>query len=266
MYEPIKYKTTMKKIYLLLFLLSAGFASANNFFTMGVNDTVRIRPQFLGAFVNVTAKAHFDGRLDTWNLTVSYPVGLQPEEGFQTRAIEPGTDLTMVYKNYYNHDTLYVAQLNVSSDFTSISSTIPVIGYHDYNNDGIMDPYGTVKWESGDYDDMFVYRFGVNYTFRNGYVALDGILSSNSDMRQGLISPNPYWFYKQVYFYVGYKVGDVNGDEQFNISDVNLLISHLNDPDTYVLDEFQMAAADWNGDGEVNVTDSIDMINYILNN
>ena len=57
--------------------------------------------------------------------------------------------------------------------------------------------------------------------------------------------------------------GDVNGDSEFNISDVTNYINYiLNDGAEVFYDE----NADFNNDGEINITDVIDMINYILNN
>ena len=241
-------------------------AQADNYFTMGENDTLRIRPSCLGGFVTLPVGAHFDGRLNTWNLTtITYPIGFHPESGTLEVGAEAGSDMTLTYKNSYNHDTVYNAILTVNTDFTTISSTIPVIGYHDYNHDGFVEPYGTVKWEAGDYYEMFWLRFGISTSFRSGSVIFDGYLSSDPDQRQGLISPNPFQSYREVYVYVGYKKGDLNGDEYVNSADVTLLINYVNNPDYYNFSEFQVAAADINGDGELNVTDITLLIGIVIN-
>ena len=59
----------------------------------------------------------------------------------------------------------------------------------------------------------------------------------------------------------GYALGDVNGDGEVNIADVNTLISIVlgNDADT-------MSRADVNGDGEIGVADVNELISIILNN
>ena len=59
-------------------------------------------------------------------------------------------------------------------------------------------------------------------------------------------------------FTAGAVTGDVNGDEEVNIADVNAVIEiiFLNVPDM---------AADVNGDGEINIADVNAIINIILN-
>ncbi len=229
-------------------------AQADNYFTMGENNMVRVSPS--DGFALVPIIMHTDGRMNNWRIKLTYPEGLEPMD------VEPGTDLSVTYRNYYNRDTVYNATLNVSSDFSTISSSIPVIGYEDYNNDGIMDPYGTVKWEAGDYNHMFVFRFNVSSTFRRGKVHLDSYFSSDPDQRQGEISPNPFHSYTEVYFYVDFIPGDSNDDGEVNISDVILLINSLLSGSQCDL----APVCDMNGDGKVNITDAIDIINFLLNN
>ena len=54
--------------------------------------------------------------------------------------------------------------------------------------------------------------------------------------------------------------GDVNNDNEVNISDATLLISFIVNGDSFTLDN-----GDVNYDGEINVSDAIMLINYILN-
>ncbi len=56
--------------------------------------------------------------------------------------------------------------------------------------------------------------------------------------------------------------GDVNSDNQTNISDAVTLISCIVNDDRSGID---VVAADVNGDGEVNISDVIMLINYVLN-
>ena len=56
-------------------------------------------------------------------------------------------------------------------------------------------------------------------------------------------------------------LGDVNRDKEFNITDAIDLINYiLNDEG-----DIDLEAANFNQDAEVNITDAIDMINYLLN-
>ena len=57
-------------------------------------------------------------------------------------------------------------------------------------------------------------------------------------------------------------LGDVNGDNEFNISDVILFINYLLNDEAQ---GFVIANADYNGDKAINITDVIDMINSLLN-
>ena len=132
------------------------------------------------------------------------------------------------------------------------------------------------------------------------YKNLDGTYGSNAQMANQLISLNPGqttevqfdldnvidgWDYFVAVFYYsnGQQVhktstpyytivfpeettpllGDVNGDGELNISDVILFINYiLNDgADGFIIDN-----ADFNSDGFINISDAIDIINYTLNN
>ena len=257
----------MKKFTTLVLLMALAMllpAQADNYFTMGVNDTLRLHPSLLNGTTYIPASAHFEARLNHWYITVNYPSGLAPEGSYSEKGVSAGPDMTVSYKTYLNHDTIYEAHLTDEVDYTILSSYIPVIGYHDYDNDGIMEPYGPVKWEAGDYDNMFVFRFFISSSFRNGFVSFNGQLTSDYDARGGYLL-GPCNFYRAIYVYVGLKRGDLTGDNYVNTSDVNLLINYMMDPDNVTLDEFQLAAADVSGDGQINITDVNMLINLIMN-
>lgn len=238
---------------LLLTVMGASIADASSYFTFGTNDTLRIRPNQQRFFDNDMCHAHFEKRMDSWSLTFSFPLGLS-FDGF-----DAGPGMAISYKNFFNHDTICQAPLIGPSPYTSVSSHITTIGYWDYNNDGIMDPYGTVKWEPGDYQ-MFEASFNVGPQFISGNLVINGTLSSGPDSRGNYQDP-PVTFQRTVVVIVGYDPGDVNGNGVVSIADVTMLISYLLGEVT--LDQYQLVAADFNGDGSVSIADAIAISDYL---
>ena len=240
----------MKKI-LLLFCMAFAMlmpAQADSYFTMGENDYVRINPSWLNTPIMVPVKAHFDEREDFFFFTIKYPQQMYP------LMISRGPDMAVHYTYSDGNDSIHNAILNVGSGFTNVTAYTTGYGYWDYNNDGIYEPYGTIKWEAGDYDEMLYLSFTpLSFTLADTCVSFDGRLSAGPDLRSGSQGGESL-FYKNVHFYFGYKIGDVNGDEYINIVDVNLLINYVV-YETGLDSEYQLAAADINGDGYINVTD-----------
>lgn len=251
-------KLTNKLVLLcVLALMSAGttIADASNYFTFGTNDTVLIRPQDLSLSSYVTAKAHFENRLDQWSLTFYFPDGLSIG-GYTAKS---GMDIT-----YMQQDTSLAvchATLNSSVPYSTVFSHITTTGYWmvDLDNDGLIDPYGTVKWEPGDYE-MFDASFNIDGQFRNGTVIISGTLSSGNDSRGNTVGTNVP-FQRSVTFIVGYERGDVNGDGSLDILDLTRLINYL--LGSVTLDEFELAAADFNGDSSVDIGDVTDLTEYL---
>ena len=252
----------MKKIFysLLFFLFVSLSATADNYFTMGLNDTVRINPFYLDNYVNVPVRAHFDGRLDYWHLTFDYPDGLSYHN-----AIRDSASMSIVYVNQLGDTLIHEADLTILNNGNVIMSSISIMGYYDPNHDHLLDCYGTVKWEAGDYDPMFILNLHVSSSFRNGTLSITALLSSTHDWRGGTVGDGVN-SYKDVYFYVGYMRGDVDGNERLTIADVTELINYLLNPDTSELDEFQIAACDANGDGAITIYDVTYLTNIVLGN
>ena len=98
-------------------------------------------------------------------------------------------------------DDIYQAVITNTIYFTTLSSIITDFGYWDYNNDGIYEPYGTIKWEAGDQDPLFKITCSVDYDCTGDSITLDGTLSSTYDWRGGTTGGNCY---KKIYIYFGY--------------------------------------------------------------
>ena len=246
----------MKKITFLFFMALAMLmsAQADNYFTVGENGTLRINPNLISGCKYVPVRLHLDGRIDSWTVTLTYPSGLVPT-GFS-----PSTDVTSI--PYQTSDGTYSTYQALITNYglNVFSSTITEFGYWDFNNDGIYEPYGTIKWEAGDHDHMFEIPFTILYDCTGDSITLTGNLSSTYDWRGGTTGGNCY---RRVLVKFGYKLGDVNGDENVNISDVNYLINSAQH-DYVNLDSYQVEAADINGDGILNITD-INLLINILN-
>ncbi|MBR5726748.1 MAG: dockerin type I repeat-containing protein [Muribaculaceae bacterium] len=251
----------MKRHFLTVCLLMASMASmADNHFTMGVNDTVWIRPNTLNTAQSVSVKAHFEARLDCWHLNLYWPSQMKVLD------ISEGPDMTLWYHNQISPDSAdvcYNAPLARGvNDTTEVSSFIPVIGYWDYNHDNVCEPYGTVKWEAGDYGCMFVIDFKPYIGFTGGTFTITGSLTSGYDARGGTIS-GVVTFTRNIIFIVAYMRGDVNGDGYININDVTALVNYLLTDEG--LDQYQLEAADFNQDGFVNIYDVTALQAYLAN-
>ena len=245
----------MKKILLLFCMAFAIFSAyADNYFTMGVNDSFRIRPSDIMGTKDVPVYGHFDGRLDIWSLIMTYP------DGLDFHSIIPGPGMNIPFVNYYGHDSIHTPSIATYNLGSILSTNTTEYGYYDYNNDNILESYGKVKWEAGDYL-MFYIRFSVGANVATvDTLTIDGTLSATHDWRGGTI-PNGVTFYKEIEVRVGYMKGDVNGDEVLTIADLNILIDYVLNGGNF--DEYQLYAADLNDDGQINTTD-VAMLNNIL--
>ena len=241
----------MRNFLLILFILLVSLTSfADNYFTAGVNDTLRISPNHITHSHSIPVRMHLDGRIDSWTLYLTHPVALR----FTGVTECEGMDIP--YKKSDGTDDIYHAIITAANDYTVLSSTITGIGYWDGNNDGIYEPYGTIKWGPGDYDPMFEIDCHVDSACTGDSITITGTLSSTSDSRGGTTGGN---FYKRIYIYFGYQRGDVNGNEVIDINDVTLLIGYVRGQ-SIQLDSYQLAAADVNGDGLIDINDITDLI------
>ena len=245
-------------LFLIGIVLSAGSALAANYFTTAFGDTVLIDPLLLdNDGYKLHFRAHFDGRLDSWSLTMTYPDGLTPNSAtVDSLGIIPYVD-----QNGNDTDLLpFVGHLN---SYTTIQSTITTLGYWDHDNDGHYDTYGTVKWEAGDNEHMFIIKFSINAAFRSGFIGINGSLMTTHDWRGGTID-NGTPVSRSIFVKVGYMRGDVDGNHELGIADVTKLIGYMNDPVAHPLNEFQLDAADVNGDGEISIADVTTLLSILL--
>ena len=235
--------------------------NAANYISLG--DTVRIHPRYLDGYFNVDASMHIDGMVDDWQMSVTYPAGMTVK---LVAGITPLEGMTVSYTDRYGRDQKCDVPLTVSAAYANISAHIAVQGYwqqpqqEDEETNIFYDCYGSVKWLPGDHD-MFNLNFYIAPAFRTGKVYFDGILTSGPDQRGAVLQG--VHFVRSTYFWVGYIPGDVTGNDVIDIGDVTLLIDIVLGK-AVNLDEFALAAADANRDGEVNIDDVTWAINRNL--
>ena len=250
----------IKRLLACIVLLSALTAMAENYFTMGENDTLLIRPTTdIERYETILVSAHFDGRLDYWQVNFNVP------SEFEYVSMGARSGMTISYVTATGDSTTLDAVLTHNTlDGLSASSYITTIGFWDYNEDGIYESYGTVKWEAGDCSPMFAITFRIPSSFNSGVITLSGVLNSGSDNRGGTLLDPPVHFTRTITVKVGYRRGDVNGDEHVSMDDITALINYL--AGIIDLDAYQLEAADMNGNGTVNLDDLTILINYLVYN
>ena len=251
----------MKKILTFFLLMTAIMSTAvnindYNYFTVGLRDTVWVSPCTMSNGRNISVKAHFESRVDTWFLSFNYPTGMLPQSA-QARG-----DMRIQYiNNLGEQDTLTATLTTNIPNYMVFSSSISTPGYWYVN--GILTSYGTVKWEPNDYDRMFDIFFDFNSsTFTGGTIYIAGYLSSDHDSRGNYVDYQQ--FGRDITVIKGNMPGDVNGDGVLNTEDVTDMVNHLLDPDSSTWDDYQLAAADLNGDGIIDIKDLTVMINLLL--
>ena len=248
----------MKKLQILaaMMLLVSMNISANNHITIG--DDVRIPPRYLDGYFKVTATMQADGMLDDWQIVATYPQGVMVK---LVSGIVPLDGMMIPYVDRFGVEQAYEAPLQVSANYGTISSHVSVQGYWDYDGDGYYEPYGSAKWMTGVYD-LFEMNLYINPEFRMGDLIFDGTLTSGSDQRGAVLQGVK--FYRTAHLWVGNLLGDVDSNERVNIGDVTILIEYLLSRDASDLNEFEIAVADTNQDGEVTISDVTVLINNLL--
>ena len=244
----------MKKIFIIFAILMAAFQSqASSYFTTGVRDTVLIHPMMLGLVYEIPIHAHFESRFDSWTMNAIYPAGLDYDYAYSYS----GMDVPYVKSD--GTSDIYEAILTVNDTAYVYSSTITEYGYWDPDNDGIYETYGTVKWEPGECDSLFLLRVDVRRSYRVGVLTISGELISTYDARGGTGYDE---FEKSIVVKVGYRKGDLTGDGYIDINDFTILNGAV--LGAIILNEFQLDSGDINGDGLIDINDVTDLLQIIL--
>ena len=246
-----------KTLFIFLGLFCSATMWSYSYFSMGTRDTIWYNPNLAPNGKTVHVNAQMDARVDTWDITFTYPSSITPT------SMVSAEDMLLTYVNNSNDTvTQWVTLYNNAPLFTTASASVSVSGYW-YNPDNVFESYGTVKWEPGYYDRMFDIGLSFASGFSGGNISLLFHMSCSPDKRGNILAP--LTDVRQVVVVLGNMRGDVNGDDLINAADVTALIAYTlgNITDW---DQYQIAAADLNGDGYVNVADVTELIQLIVNN
>ena len=265
----------MKKLQLILLscLLGAASAMASSFMTVTESDTLRILPTQFEKYEILPVICNFDGVCDHWRFQIDHPVQFRINDFYPKSSIDDGGYLnygvSVPYLQYDGTEAIYKADILQIKDEQVISanirrslyeSSITQHGYWDSNNDGIYESYGTVKWGPGRVERMFDIHFFLDSDCTGDSIVISAMMTCTTDWRYPAIN---YTYNKVIHLVVSYQVGDVNGDDKVDISDVTALINLLVTGGVDNLDEYQRDAADVNRDGNINISDVTALINRL---
>lgn len=243
----------MKKILVIAMFMMAMSVNASNGFFISTNDTVRIHPSKLDGYHKLTFNMALDGYCDCWLLQMGYPAGITPKLVAGITALE-GMTVSYIWRD--GSEVEQECPLQVSAAYATIASSTTGDGYWDNDGDGWFDTYGSVKWEPG-MRQMFDMNFYVDPSFRTGNLTINGHITSGNDRRGPVLSD--YYFVNTTFLWVGYRPGDVTGDNLLTVGDATLIISYLLLDEElrgdYWNNEFSAAAADYDRDGNVTMGD-----------
>ena len=137
--------------------------------------------------ITVPVKAHFDYFVSAFQIDLTLPAGMT------VVGATAGSDMSISYVNEYGLDDVYNSRLYCNNDFTRYIAANQDGGYWTVN--GSFEMYGTVKWDPGDYDEMFLIEIEVSSDFMGGDLVVQTQPSSGYDNR-GPVCPRGQVFCK----------------------------------------------------------------------
>ena len=176
-------------------LLMASVAIADNYLYI---DSVEVWPSQWGTELRVPVKAHFDARVQSLYVNCWSELGVE--------RYEPGKDLSVNYFDENGAQQTATANLYyVGTGFTEAELGFDQQGYWDPDGTGNYQCYGTVKWEAGDYDELFVLYIMIPDDFYGGDFFLTTEAYATQDARGGTVlesGENGQYFFRSSRFYL----------------------------------------------------------------
>ena len=177
----------MKKfLFTLAALLMAGSLYADNY--LYIEDFEITEDSYMEGLVNadgeeftgilVPVAAHFEQYVSAWEVTINMPEGLTAKN-FMT-----GDGATISYKNNLGQNKSLEASITTMDYVKYIAiTTAATMGYWKPEGSTKWEAYGVVKWDPGEYADMFYLMVEVDPTFNGGEIVVHTAPSSGSDTR-----------------------------------------------------------------------------------
>ena len=175
----------MKKILLTLALLlmaSAAFAEC----ALYVED-FELSQSELGTEIVVPVKAHFSARLNAWQVDLALPQGLTAVDA------TAGEDQVVTYRDSQGNEREKAPYFYGLGSNNRIIAIFTDRGYwQDPNGEDpeAWVPYGQIKWEAGDYDEMVLLHLRPTVNFKGGDIIFNTLVSSTRDSRGGTTLEN----------------------------------------------------------------------------
>ena len=162
---------------MVLFMATAAMAEGNFCY---IRDFDVFENQ-IGTNITVPVRAHFEGRVSGIQLSVTTPDGLTPVSAVS------GSDMTVNYLDGDGAETNTTATFDTRSDFSLMLGILWQEGYYDSDGDGFYEPYGVVKWDAGDYNEMILLTMHVEEGFDGGEIIVNTEVASGFDARGGTV-------------------------------------------------------------------------------
>ncbi len=166
----------MKKfLFTLAALMMAGSLCAEEYLYI---DDFEVAQSELGTEIEVVVKAHFDYMVSAWEVNMQLPEGLTPTY------YEKGADMKITYKNSRGRDAQVEASLGEGQGMTRFISMTSATDKEYYQDEtGAWVEAGAIKWQPGDYDEMFIYYLEVSPDFKGGDLTVITKPTSGADAR-----------------------------------------------------------------------------------
>lgn len=245
---------SLKILMVMATCLTAMTVSAHSYLYI---DRPDITADDIGKVISIPIKGHFENYVSAWELKFNFPAGMTPV------SLATGSDMDFPYYDWAGRLRTYTASMQKSADYTHIigSTNFPIDDYDEEQD--IEEPYGTIKWAEGEYEDMLMLNVRIESSYQGGKIVIKSMATCGYDPRNESIALTPSsdnsWMYN----------ADVNSDGLINISDYSYLLSLVTNYEQYIgrsvginSEPSNRLLGDANNDGTVDLLDVAKVLDY----